>query len=61
MLLSFKIQAQLHIKGRNGSSEVVTVVDGVKDLHHVHSFVHTDIHNYHSRGVKAQIFFKFLT
>ena len=34
MLLSFKIQAQLHIKGRNEPSEVVMVVDGVKDLHH---------------------------
>ena len=32
MLLSFKIQAQLRIKGRNGPSEVVMVVDGVKDL-----------------------------
>ena len=37
MLLSFKIQAQLHIKGKNGPSEVVMVVDGVKDLHHAHS------------------------
>ena len=34
MLLSFKIQARLHIKGRNGPSEVVMVVDGVIDLHH---------------------------
>ena len=61
MLLSFKIQAQLHIKGRNGRSEVVMVVDGVKDLHHVHSFVRADIYDYRSRGVKGQIFFKFLT
>ena len=35
--------------------------DGVKDLHHVLSFVCTDIHDYHSHGVKAQIFFRLLT
>ena len=34
MLLSFKIQAQLHIIGGNGPSDVIMVVDGVKDLHH---------------------------
>ena len=43
MLLLFKIQAQLNIKGRNGPSEVVMVVDGVKDLHHAHSLVRADI------------------
>ena len=36
------------------------VVDGVKDLHHKHSLAHTDIYNYRSCGVKAQIF-KLLT
>ena len=35
-------------------------VDGVKDLHQVHSFVHADIYDYRSRGVKGQIFFKLL-
>ena len=43
MLLTFKIQAQLHVKGRNEPPEVVMVVDGVKDLHHEHSLVHADI------------------
>ena len=61
MLLSFKIQVQLHIKGRNEPSEVVMVVDGVKDLHHAHLAVRTDIYDYRSRGVKGQIFFKLLT
>ena len=61
MLLSFKIQAQLCIKGRNGPSEVVMVVDGVKDLHHAHSLVRADSGNHRSRGVKGQIFFKLLT
>ena len=61
MPLSFKIQAQLHIKGRNGLSEVVMVADGVKDLHHEHLLVHADIYNYRSRGVKGQIFFNLLT
>ena len=61
MLLSFKIQAQLHIKGRNGPSEVVMVVDGVKDLHHVYLFVRADFYDYRSRGVKGQIFFKLLS
>ena len=61
MLLSFKIQAQLHIKGRNEPSEVVMVVDGVKDLHHVHLFVRADIYDYRSRGIKGQILFKLLT
>ena len=61
MLISFKIEAQLHIKGRNGPSEVVMVVDGVKDLHHAHSLVRADICDYRSRGVKGQIFFKLLT
>ena len=58
MLLLFKIQAQLHVKGRN---EVVVVVDGVKDLHHEHSLAHTNIYDYHSRSMKAQIIFKLLT
>ena len=44
MLLSFQIQAQLHIKGRNEPPEVVIIVDGVKDLHHKHSLLHTDIY-----------------
>ena len=61
MLLSFKIQAQLHMKGRNEPPEVVIVVDGVKDLHHKHSLLCVDIYDYRSRGVKAQIFFKLLT
>ena len=61
MLLPFKIQAQLHIKGRNGPSQVVIVVDGVKYLHHEHSLVPADICDYRSRGVKGQIFFKPLT
>ena len=62
MLLSFKIQAQLHIKGRNGPSEVVMVVDGVIDLHHACALaVRADIYDYRSRGVKGQIFFKLLT
>ena len=43
MLLTFKIQAQLHVKGRNEPPEVVMVVDGLKDLHHEHSLVHADI------------------
>ena len=46
MLPSFKIQVQLHIKGRNGPSEVVMVVDGVKDLHHEHLLVHDAIYDY---------------
>ena len=33
-------------------------VDGVKDLYNKHSLVHTNIYDYHLRGVKAQIFFK---
>ena len=49
-------KAEMH-----GSSEVVMVVDGVKDLHHVYSLVRADIHDYRTRGVKAQIFFKLLT
>ena len=61
MLLSFKIQAKLRIKGRNGPSEVVMVVNGVNDLHHAHSLVRADIRDYRSRGVKGQIFFKLLT
>ena len=49
MLLSFKIQAQLHIKGGNGPSDVVMVVDGVKDLHHAHALaVRADIYDYQS-------------
>ena len=61
MLLSFKIQAQLHIKGGNGLSDVVMVVDGIKDLHHAALAVRADIYDYRSRGVKGQIFFKLLT
>ena len=61
MLLPFKIQAQLHLKGRNGPSQVVMVVDSVNDLHHEHSLVRADICDYRSRGVKGQIFFKLLT
>ena len=36
-------------------------VDGVKGLHHKYSPIHTNIYDYHSRGVKAQIFLKLLT
>ena len=61
MLLSFKIQAKLHVKGRNEPPEVVVVVDGVTDLHHEHSLTHADVDDYRSRGVKTQIFFKLLT
>ena len=61
MLLSFKIQAQLHIKGRNGPSEVVMVVDGVQRFASRALAVCSDIYDYRSRGVKGQIFFKLLT
>ena len=37
------------------------VVDGVKGLHHKHLAVHTNIYDYHSHGVKAQMFLKLLT
>ena len=36
------------------------VVDGVKDLHHVHSLVCANILDYRSHDVKAQIIFKLL-
>ena len=61
MLLSFKIQAQLHMKGRNVPSEVVMVVDGVKRFASRALAVRADIYDYRSRGVKGQIFFKLLT
>ena len=48
MLLSFKIQIQLHIKCRNESPEEVMVVECVKDLHHKHLLVYADIYSYHS-------------
>ena len=58
MLLSFKIQAQLHIKGRNGPSDVVMVVDGVTERFASCALaVRADIYDYRSRGVKGQIFF----
>ena len=53
MLLSFKIQAQLYIKGRNKPPEVVMVIDRVKDLYHDHSLVRADIYDYRSSGIKA--------
>ena len=43
MLLTFKMQAQLHVKSRNEPPEVVMVVDGLKDLHHEHSLVRANI------------------
>ena len=42
-------------------SEVVMVVDGVKGLYHKYSPVHTNINDYRSHGVKAEIFLKLLT
>ena len=42
-------------------SAVVMVVDDVQGLHHKYSPVHTNIYDYRSRGMKAQIFLKLLT
>ena len=43
MLLSFKIQAQLHIKGSNEPPEMAIVADGVKLKH---SPLRVDIYDY---------------
>ena len=61
MLLSFKVQAQLCIKERNGPSEVVVIVDDGKDFHHKRLLVHANIYDYRLHSVKGQIFFKLLT